>query len=310
MRRTLDPKLDVVFKILFAHPGSRGCLTSVLTAVLRPVSPIVEVEVLNPEIPGQEAFEKGVVLDLRVRLAGGSQVDVEMQSDRQPGSRKRMLYYWAKMYGAQLGRGAEYASLEPVVVVVFTDYRELESERLHSTFRILEVTHHEDLCDDLEIHLIELPKLDTMRPAELEAERLLVAWARFLAARTDEEVEAAAKEDEMIEQAKDMLERVSEDPKVRELASWREAHLALDRMQRRMGLEEARAEGRTEGLAEGRAKGRAEGKRDVLLMVLEQRGITLSESQRVVIEACDDLSRLDTWIRRAVAGSSADDILA
>ena len=35
-RRTLDPKLDVVFKILFASPEAKGSLISLLTAVLRP----------------------------------------------------------------------------------------------------------------------------------------------------------------------------------------------------------------------------------------------------------------------------------
>ena len=47
-RRTLDPKLDVVFKILFASPEAKGSLISLLTAVLRPASPIKDVEVLNP----------------------------------------------------------------------------------------------------------------------------------------------------------------------------------------------------------------------------------------------------------------------
>jgi hypothetical protein len=47
----LDPKLDVVFKILFADPRARHALIAVLTAVLEPPEPIVDVTVLNPSCP-------------------------------------------------------------------------------------------------------------------------------------------------------------------------------------------------------------------------------------------------------------------
>ncbi|MBI2373596.1 MAG: PD-(D/E)XK nuclease family transposase, partial [Deltaproteobacteria bacterium] len=47
MRSTLDPTLDVVFKMLFAAPENRDILIALLTAVLRPASPIRSVEVRN-----------------------------------------------------------------------------------------------------------------------------------------------------------------------------------------------------------------------------------------------------------------------
>jgi predicted transposase/invertase (TIGR01784 family) len=96
-------------------------LISLLKAVLQPAVEIVDVEVLNPEMPRQDAADKGIVLDLRVRLADGRLVDVEMQSQRRSGSRKRVVYYWAKNFITQLQRGDDYARLEPVIVVVFTD---------------------------------------------------------------------------------------------------------------------------------------------------------------------------------------------
>jgi hypothetical protein len=49
--RLLDPKLDVVFEMLFAEERNRALLESLLTAVLRPPSPIVRVRVINPELP-------------------------------------------------------------------------------------------------------------------------------------------------------------------------------------------------------------------------------------------------------------------
>ena len=51
MRRTLDPKLDVVFKLLFSDERNKGLLISLVSAVLKPAAPISDIEILNPETP-------------------------------------------------------------------------------------------------------------------------------------------------------------------------------------------------------------------------------------------------------------------
>ena len=50
---TLDPTLDIVFKLLFGGPKSQQILIALLTAVLQPQSPITKVTILNPGIPDQ-----------------------------------------------------------------------------------------------------------------------------------------------------------------------------------------------------------------------------------------------------------------
>lgn len=83
-RSTLDPKLDVVFSMLFGAERNRDLLLSLLNAVLEPAVPIVAVELLSERPERQEVDDKAIVLDLRVRLANGEQVDVEMQSQPRP----------------------------------------------------------------------------------------------------------------------------------------------------------------------------------------------------------------------------------
>jgi len=97
MCKPLDPMLDVVFKLLFSRPDCLDLLMSLLTAVFRPASPIESVVVLNPELDKHSVGDRGVVLDLRVKLKDGSQVNVEMQAQRHPGMRRRMLYHWARL---------------------------------------------------------------------------------------------------------------------------------------------------------------------------------------------------------------------
>jgi predicted transposase/invertase (TIGR01784 family) len=161
------------------------------------------------------------------------------------------------------------------------------------------VERHEELCDDVEIHFVELPNLKRSYDQERAANRMLTGWSSFLAAKTDEEIEAAAKEDPMIDQAKEVLERLSEDPKVRELASWREAHLALDKMQREMERREALEEGREEGIQEGEKRGvkkglkegEKAGKRQLLLRLIEQRFGAITPQRLERVEA-GDIDRL------------------
>lgn len=70
--------------------------------------------------------------------------------------------------------------------------------------------------------------------------------------------------------------------------------------------EEIRDEGRAQGQAEGQAAGRAKG----LLLVLEARGIALSDETRKEIADCDDSQLLDQWLRRAATATSAEEVFA
>jgi predicted transposase/invertase (TIGR01784 family) len=81
-RTTLDPKLDIVFWMLFGAEQNRALLISLLNAVLRPALPIESAEVLHAQPERVGVDDKSIVLDVRARLANGEQVDVEMQSQR------------------------------------------------------------------------------------------------------------------------------------------------------------------------------------------------------------------------------------
>jgi len=307
-RRTLDPKLDIIFKLIFIRRPN--LLAPLLEAVLRPDSPITSAELLNPELPKDGVDHKGAVLDLHVRFGDGREADVEMQQAAHSGLRERALYYWARLYGGQLHPGDAHELLLPSVVVFFLGEEVLNAPRLHSAFRVLEIHDHEPLCDALAVHFIELPKLVRATPEEAALQR----WCRFLMAYSDEEREALAREDPVMKEAKAALDELSADPRVRELERDRQLGLASYRITigaaKREGRAEGRDEGRAEGRDEGRAEGRAEGRRATLLAIIETRGWVLSESQRQRIEACNDAATLERWARAAVTAASSDALFA
>jgi hypothetical protein len=65
-----------------------------------------------------------------------------------------------------------------------------------------------------------------------------------------------------------------------------------------------RAESRAEGLAVGLAVGRAE----ALLLVLQTRGLELTDAVRERITGCSDLEVLRGWLGRAVSADRVEEI--
>ncbi|GHJ35969.1 hypothetical protein [Streptomyces sp. TS71-3] len=59
---------------------------------------------------------------------------------------------------------------------------------------------------------------------------------------------------------------------------------------------------------EGREKGRAEGRAQDILLVLEQRGLNVSDEIRTRITDCRDPELLDHWLTRAIIAPSAEKI--
>jgi len=146
--------------MLLARPESHDVLVALVTAVLRPPSPVTKVTVLNPEIPKESVLDKGIVLDLVVELGDGTRLNIEMQAHKRAGFRSRVLYYWARLYSSQLHRGENYQELLKVVSILFLDYKELSIGRLHSVFKLLEIHNRQPFSSDVEVHVIELPRLD------------------------------------------------------------------------------------------------------------------------------------------------------
>ncbi|MCM6786947.1 hypothetical protein NDR87_11310 [Nocardia sp. CDC159] len=63
-----------------------------------------------------------------------------------------------------------------------------------------------------------------------------------------------------------------------------------------------------EGRAEGKAEGKAEGEAQALLLVLEARGVPVTENARRRITTCSDLDQLGRWLRRAATVDTAEEL--
>jgi predicted transposase/invertase (TIGR01784 family) len=178
MQLGIDPTVDCVFKRLFGSEGNAVLLVSLLNAVARPVKPVSGVEMVLPAAEKGSLEDKSVIADIKARDQGKRQFHLEMQWQVPWFFPKRVLYYWGKFHPQQLHQGESYATLRPTVSVCFTKhalYPELSDH--HLVFGLREAKHGLTFTDDLEVHLIELPKF------QKTAEQIVAAldrWCYFL----------------------------------------------------------------------------------------------------------------------------------
>ncbi len=246
----IDPKVDYAFKHLLGRESTRPILIDVLNSVLNPAPGhrIQDIELLNPFNPKETSDDKLSILDIKARDRSGRLFNVEMQMLAFRYYEKRILYYGARLHQQQLHEGQDYLELKPTISISFLDHVLFPAVADHHLrFRLLEESHHFPLTEDLEFHLLELPKF-TKSAEELAGG--LDIWLYFLrhAPKMDTDaLPAALAQQPLVRWALEELKMLTQTDLERErYEARRKAQLDYN-----TGLKVARLEGREEGRAEG-----------------------------------------------------------
>ncbi len=146
-------------------------------------------------------------------------INIEVQVNNEDDFRKRSLYYWAKMYGETILESDSYLKLKKSIVINIMNFTIInESCRYHTEYKILEKEEHFPLIDDLSIHYIELPKFNDQEDIEhMEAIELWLTFMKRTGGGTmDDLLDKLGEKRETIKMAKEMLEKISADEKLRQ----------------------------------------------------------------------------------------------
>ena len=178
MKKTLSPKLDVVFQALFGETGSERITKSFLETILNKKIEKIDLS-KNPILRREFKDDKLGVLDILAELDGKEKCNIEMQLVNSKSIIERILYYWSRLYSRQIKIGQDYNLLERTIIILITDFKieGLEELEYHTTWKIIETEGRKRiLTEKLEIDIIELPKIEGK---EKESGRLL-DWLYFL----------------------------------------------------------------------------------------------------------------------------------
>ncbi|PGV88938.1 ATPase, partial [Bacillus cereus] len=194
--------------------------------------------------------------DVLATLNDNTQISIEIQLNDQHDFLKRSLYYWSRLYASQMQKGGSYDALRKTITInilnfpVFSEY-----ETFHTTGKLWDIELQKLLVDDLELHVIEIPKLMAQWKEEQVNpwEDSFVRWLLLLSANEDTQLthtleEIAMNRDPILKDAMQKWEKMSQDPAFRMSYEARQKAL-IDEASK---YKYAEKKGREEGIQEGK----------------------------------------------------------
>ena len=214
----MNPKIDYVFKRIFGHKGNESITASFLSSILNQNITDVVLE-SSSTLPKDMLDDKVGILDIKAKINNTVNCDIEMQIVDEKNVEKRITFYVSKMYSQTITEGQDYSELEKCIAILITDYKisSLKSLKKYMTkWNIREEDHgNHILTDDIEIVIIELPKVEKYKKG-----LALDHWVEFI--KNPKVINMSNKE---IKKAKDVLEQISQDETERHLAELRLKHI-------------------------------------------------------------------------------------
>ena len=204
------PTVDFCFKELMRNENVRK---GIIAAILNVHPEEVEDTILMPTILRKESEDnKYGILDVKVKLKNGIQMDFEMQVVYYDCWEKRTVYYLSKMYTEQLKTGEDYDKLQKCIQVSILDHVLIQGDdKYYRCISFCDTETGEKYSDMMEMHILELPKL----PPEQQDETDLMQWMRFLGGKNREDLKRMAEKNSNLQEAYDELDRLSADKRKR-----------------------------------------------------------------------------------------------
>ena len=262
-----DPVLYLLMSSYLCLPDKASGLRLINPNIL----PTASGELLSRQdttIPPDILDGKQIVLDTRVRLNNGENVNIEMQNYVDEHFRRRMHFYLAQLHSQQPKRGDSYAQVMPSHLLAFTTF-DIPNEDDYIVRMIPGAYGHPDKREDEHLELVVV-QLNKFNKSLYELVDMPDRWCYIIkhsAELTTEQVEYLSQDGET-RMALEHLAEISQDERER----WEAISLA-----RREWEDQLKREGLEE---KGRVQGMQEGQRGIVLNML-QKGYEVSEISEV-----------------------------
>jgi predicted transposase/invertase (TIGR01784 family) len=208
----LTPKNDVIFKMIFADPKHTRVLVHFLNSVIKPKFLIKSIEIKSTELTPEYVEKKGVRLDIVAMTNTGEIVNIEMQKKNEGDMAARSLFYWSKLFSAQLIVGGEFSELKRTISINILDFTMFQKdERYWRKGYLKDDVSNEKFTDLLEVHFIELNKLQPF-----DQNSPLAFWIEFFRDPYSEKMNSVYEKVPEMKEAKEIFERAKSDPEAQE----------------------------------------------------------------------------------------------
>ena len=204
-----------------------------------------DIKVLNPDLSRDHVEDKDMILDIRVTVASGKQIDIEMQnSSFSISQRHRFQLYGAKMLTYQEKKGNKYQFINPVYQIIFINDIDSDNLQLYDTYQSRNKEGKLEKNNLMNQVYVQVPYINVIKQYKGldEFSELELAIYIFANGITDDIMKL--KESKVIEIMKDKMERFNQDDELRLAAYNRELNIYAHEME----LEENYQNGKEEGI--------------------------------------------------------------
>ena len=244
---------DYAFKRFLGSEENKPILQDLLQCILGLSSDeITGLELMDKELTKEELSDKSGILDVKLKLANGTVIDIEIQASWNASFVKRTLFYWAKMYTADFKAGESYDNLHKCITInIIADGFHL-NDAVHSEYLLQEKRAHTLLTDVLEVHFLDLQAAKRVKAKEDEESKQnqLIHWLRLIGAKNKEERAMLATKSPILKMLNEQIDILSLSPVERKLYESRmklKSDIAtISEDQFKAGLQEGKLEGKLE----------------------------------------------------------------
>jgi predicted transposase/invertase (TIGR01784 family) len=289
----LSPTCDYVFKRIFGDEKHKAILINFLNSIIQCNQPITSVHIENIELTPEILRGKWPRLDVLATTQDKEIINVEIQVSNEGNIIPRALFYWSRLFSRQLLSGSDYNSLKRTITITILDFnlfdQDQDKHRYWHQCRLTDKEDHNILTELLEIHFLELKKMQALRPNST----VLETWLEFLRNPYSNELAEKAKNMPQLAEAQNILTYLNNDPEARELCRLRDKALCDEASAlayaKAKGKQEGKEEGKEEGIAIGEAKGKSEGEKTKAIEVAKKMKIARIDGK--IIQQFTELSQ-------------------
>ena len=250
IKKLLDPKIDYVFKRLFGYEGNEDITKDFITSIIDKDITSLKLD-SNPILEKDLLDDKVGILDIKAKIDGNVNCNIEIQVVDSKNIEKRLLFYWSKMYSKSIKSGKNYSQLEKTIVILISDY-ELDSlkeiPKYITKWNIREEEYHKIILTDvMEICIIELPKFGKYKNDSSKV--FLNLWIKFI---ENPEVITMNESNKMVSKAKKVLEEISSNEREQYLAELREKYIMDQKAIEDAGFDKGVEQGLRQGIEKGK----------------------------------------------------------
>ncbi|MGP1577026.1 MAG: Rpn family recombination-promoting nuclease/putative transposase [Treponema sp.] len=193
---------DYAFKQVFGTESNKDILIAFVSLVIgMPEADFSEVKLENTELAAYFYDEKTGRLDIKLRLKNGEKINVEMQNIWFDDFSKRSIFYWTQLLTEDFTKGSNYGELNKCIMINLVNQPFPCSNKLHSVYKILETDEHTELDNILEIHFLDLTKINREKQSVLEK------WLLFIQTDDEEVRKMLAQDNPLLKKANETMER-------------------------------------------------------------------------------------------------------